>query len=225
MKRFLLITAIVLATFGCERHSADELTPELGAPTPRPPTREEQKGSGSELKWDITGIATLGLVGVTLLSVWLALRTERVFTEIKKTLDKARTRSEEAIRVQIMMTCMEQFQDLENKVSDKKVKADRYFEILWNLHFAEYQFFRRGFLPEDVYGLWLLVRNKDYKADKRKDDGIIEDAGWNHAKEYLGDKQFTNFVESWLKAQQLSMAEVQEILSKVPRSTGDAPRT
>ncbi len=48
-----------------------------------------------------------------------------------------------------MITCMEQFQDLENKVNANKlhpdtISADRYFELLWNLHFAEFQFFKRA---------------------------------------------------------------------------------
>ena len=161
MKRFLLITAIVLATFGCERHSETELTQEQrGRGQP-----ESTSASKWELKWDIPGIATLALVVATVALVIftrkmasIAKSTEGVFGEIRDTLDYTRTRSEEAIAVRTMMTCMEQYQDLENKVRGDQMSSNphRYFELLWNLHFAEYHFFKRRFLPDDVYGLWGL---------------------------------------------------------------------
>jgi len=221
MKRFLLMTVIVFSTFACERHSVGE-NPQVQVehtPFPKPSPQD-----GPELKWDATGIMTAALALVTLVasaaSIIFAVRTERVFKGIKTTLAQAQARSEDATSVETMMACMEQYQDLENKVEETEISnPNRYFELLWNLHFAEYYFWKRRFLPDELYALWIIARYNDFKADKRKDSpGWTEAAGWTHAKKYLGDAEFTNFVEPWLNASTLSIADVRNLLGKVPRS-------
>jgi hypothetical protein len=93
------------------------------------------------------------------------------------------------------------------------IDAKRYFELLWNLHFAEFQFFKRRFLPEDVYGLWVWVRYKDYHEDKTKSSLRMSEAdGWNHAKIYLQDDDFAKFVDSWLNKPDLQKPDVMKIV-------------
>jgi hypothetical protein len=113
-----------------------------------------------------------------------------------------------------MITCIEQFQNLENQKRVKPVDAERYFELLWNLHFEEYQFFVRGFLPREVYALWVWVRYRGYHEDKAKSLlGMSEVDGWNHARQYLQDDDFAAFVGNWLDKPKLEKSDVWKIVT------------
>ena len=224
MKPSVLLTSILfVAVVGCELRGADEPTsPPAGT---NPSLHEQGKGTSTEPKpWDrIIALGTAALaIGTIILTVFtakaarVAKSTESVFQAIVKTLEHTRARSEEAAVVQTMSMCMDQYQDLENKVrasSKDAIEAKRYFELLWNLHFAEFQFFKRRFLPEDVYGLWVWVRRKDYREDRTMSSlGMSEVDGWNHAKIYLQDDDFASFVDSWLDKRDLQKADVMKIV-------------
>jgi len=210
MKRLLLITVIFLAAIACERHSAAEPPP--GTPTPSataPANNIEKKIDWDE--WTAKGTIVLALVSLVV-GVWTALL-----------LRQTKRRADEAENVRTMAACIAQYQELENKLQDtvKPMTAKRYFEQLWNLHFAEFHYFKRGFLPEDVYALWVRVRYDDYRKPDLK-LGLTEKEGWELAKGYLRDKAFETFVESWLLKPDITDFEITQLLRAARRSTNAA---
>jgi hypothetical protein len=216
MKRFVLITAILfVACVGCERHNAGELAAAEPVPSPSVP----QEDTRPKDAWDKSiAVGTIAMAIFALASIYVAIRTEHVFSRIVKALSQIQTRADDAGAVRTMATCIEQYQELENKLQVNKLRpgtitGDRYFELLWNLHFAEFHFFKRGFLPPEVYSLWLWVRHQDYHNDKIKSAlGKTEVEGWTHAKMYLRDDDFAKFVESWLTKPDLSKSEIMKLL-------------
>jgi len=221
MKRLILITIIFLAAAACERHSAAEPSPSESKPSSG--IHEKQPES---LQWEMgTALGTIALVLVTGISIYVASRTEQVFKEIVATLGRnaevlaqTQARVEDAAVVRTMATCIEQYQEIEDKRHAKAIDAERYFELLWNLHFAEFHFFKRGFLPAEVYGLWVWVRHQDYHKDRLKLEKT-EAEGWSHAKEYLRDEDFQSFVESWLKKPNITRLEVTNLIMPLLHST------
>jgi hypothetical protein len=227
MKRSLLITAILFVTFvGCERHNAAELTPVKSAPSPAESPVEKPKGDQEVTKpkdaWDKSiAISSIAMATFALASIYVAVRAERVFNRVVETLSQMQIRADAAGMVRTMATCIEQYQNLENKLQANKLQpgaitSTRYFELLWNLHFAEFHFFKRGFLPREIYSLWVLVRNKEYHANKNQPLlGLTEEEGWTHAKKYLVDKEFTTFVDRWLTNSDLRNPEIMNLLATV----------
>lgn len=233
MKRITLIAAIFLSVAAHERNSAAE--PPIVEPTPSPVVAEgntKHKSGGWNLSWEaFIALGTLALALVTVASGYIAWRTEGVFKQIVKTLKQnanvlaqTQARSDEAEVVRTMAACIAQYQELEDKRHEKETKmtADRYFEQLWNLHFAEFHYFKRGFLPPEVYALWICVRHEDYhKPDLKL--GKTEDYGWAHAKAYLRDEDFQVFVESWLnKPEKIERSEIMKLIMPLQSSTKPA---
>lgn len=218
MKRFLLVTAVLFITFaGCERHSAQELPPAKPVPS-RSSGSEEAKEKAA---WDkLIAYSTLAMAIFAVASIVVAVRAEGVFKQGLRTLSRMQIRAADAGMVRTMTTCIEQYQELENKLLHANepgaITTDRYFELIWNLHFAEYHFFIRGFLPKEVYSLWILVRIQDYHANRKQSLlGKTEEGGWTHAKQYLIDKEFTDFVDSWITQTALTKPEIMKLLPPV----------
>jgi hypothetical protein len=169
-------------------------------------------------------VATFLLVVATsILAYWAwktastAKTTEDVFKDIVKTLEDTQRRSEATAVVRTMSDCIKQYQDLENNLQNKTLKRpERYFELLWDLHFAEFQFFIRWFLPDDVYGLWVWVRYQSYDARETK-LGWTEFDGWKYGKAYLQDEKFASFIDGVFGRSGLKKEDVIRYVENYPR--------
>jgi len=102
---------------------------------------------------------------------------------------------------EIMLSCVDAYQQLENQLVHSEFKKNelRYFELLWNLHFAQYHFHKLKCIPKDVYVNWLWIRHQAYHGAGPRLSTSQQD-GWLHAKKYVGNAEFAEFVESWLFA-------------------------
>jgi hypothetical protein len=182
----------------------------------------------------LIALGTVVLAFFTGISVYVAFRTEKVFKLIVKNLiqtaeilNHTQAEAHKAKVVQTMATCIEQYQSLENQLNarPRTITADRYVEQLWNIHFAQFHYFKLGFLPPEIYGLWVWIRYQNYHTDHLKElIGKSEADGWSHAKKYLRDEAFGNFVENWIRKPDIKQPYIMEIIKTLLPSKGELER-
>jgi hypothetical protein len=115
--------------------------------------------------------------------------------------------------IETLALCVKEYQSLEDQ--RHTLKGDRYFELLWNIHFTEFHYFKLGFLPPEIYTVWLWVRHQDYYDPQRGPLlGKTEADGWIHAKKYLKDDAFERFVESWLLSPAIDKTDIMPLLPR-----------
>jgi hypothetical protein len=102
---------------------------------------------------------------------------------------------------QTLTWCMEKYLDLEDKRANNSLTGERYFELLWSLHFAEFYLYQRGLLPEPVYVRWLFNRHQLYNDPESKANvgDKTQQEGWQHASGVIADPQFVNFINQILQ--------------------------
>jgi hypothetical protein len=124
-----------------------------------------------------------------------------------------------AEKVKTISWCVDKYLAIKKTRADKKLSdpgeiraADIVLlEELWNLHFAQYHYYKLGLLDPQVYTSWLLLRYNRYTREDRKE---LELEGWNQARDDIRDREFLSFMNSFLV---LSHQDVQTRLEELQR--------
>jgi hypothetical protein len=80
--------------------------------------------------------------------------------------------------------------------------AKKYYGRFWNLQLEQYEYWRQGFIKDDIYANWMGMRRHAFQNDEDvfPRDICTFTRAWDHAKESLKlhlyfDREFEDFIE------------------------------
>jgi hypothetical protein len=74
-----------------------------------------------------------------------------------------------------------------------EISAETWYEKFWNLQLEQYQYWKMGYIPNDIFSYWMRLRQKEWAKNASLGAKTYRE-GWNRAKEYLSDPQFAGFM-------------------------------
>ena len=68
-------------------------------------------------------------------------------------------------------------------INEGKVEVEEYYERYWNLQLEQFQYWKLGFINDEIYKYWMSARFKEWNQNKSIGEISYQD-GWHKAAEY-----------------------------------------
>lgn len=85
--------------------------------------------------------------------------------------------------------------ELRQQVIDGTYDEEEFFIMFWSLQYDQFELWLGGFIPDHIYRYWMNVRYKEIKAKKFMFERLTYLEGWEIAKKYIDDPDFSDFMQ------------------------------
>ncbi len=75
-----------------------------------------------------------------------------------------------------------------------QVRPEEYYRRYWDLQLEQHQYWKSGYITREIYSSWMDFRRREWLANEQVGGKSYQD-GWQEAKRYLDDYEFSNFME------------------------------
>ena len=107
-------------------------------------------------------------------------------------------RSRELKSIDVVLQSQSRYHNVTSKQKEQADKGEiepiAYYESYWDLQFAQYQYWRQGFIPDEIYNSWLRFRQRDYAKNVNLRQMSYSD-GWEKVSVGLSNTEFTGFMK------------------------------
>ena len=79
------------------------------------------------------------------------------------------------------------------QVERGELSADIWYEKFWNLQLEQYQYWRMGYIPSDIFEYWLRLRRKEWETNSSLGEKTYRE-GWHLGKACFSDPHFAEFM-------------------------------
>ncbi len=130
-------------------------------------------------------------IGISLFSIVVAVGSAHFSGNVNQSL---RT-------LDLMMQCQGRYERIHYDVRSEAVSGQRdhreYFERYWALQHDQYQYWKDGFIDEDIYFYWMYLRHLEWERNEKLRTMTYQD-GWAFSVEHLGREgsDFHRFMRS-----------------------------